>query len=76
LPEIGSVRVEVAAHLEETNSRLISVASKLPKQHNANRKAYFFNAIGPKRRFRCAAAIFLQFGGKAEMPDTFLKRRN
>jgi hypothetical protein len=36
-----SSEVEVAAHQEETNSRLISVASKLPKQHNANRQAYF-----------------------------------
>jgi hypothetical protein len=35
-----------------TNSRLISAASKLPKQHNADQRARFFNAIGHSRDFR------------------------
>ena len=33
-----------------TNSRLISAASKLPKQHNAEQRTPFFNAIDPERR--------------------------
>jgi len=51
LPEIGCGWVEFADHQAARNrSRLISAGSGLLKQHNANRRTYFFNAIDPKRR--------------------------
>ena len=45
----------------KTNSRLFSAGSKLPKQHNANRKAYFFNAIDHLGSGVCIAACDTTF---------------
>jgi len=36
----------------KTDSRLVSAGSKLPRQHNVNRKTSFFNAIDPFRKSR------------------------
>jgi len=54
LPEIafdyvGCVRVKVAANqaVAKPNHWLSSAGSKLPQEHNANRKGYFFDSIDP-----------------------------
>src|SRR5580700_8604077 len=50
LPEIRCRSVELAATQEDQNQQPVhSAASKLPKQHNAKRRTYFFNAIDPER---------------------------
>jgi hypothetical protein len=52
LPEIRCRSVELAATQEAQNQQPVhSAASKLPKQHNAKRRTYFFNAIGHQCRF-------------------------
>ena len=66
LPEIAhqcasSVRVEVAGNHAAAKSNGPAQLSrfKTTQQHNANRKTYFLNSIGPRRhrrhRFCCAA---------------------
>jgi hypothetical protein len=46
LPEIRCRSVELAATQEAQNQQPVhSAASKRPKQHNAKRRTYFFNAI-------------------------------
>jgi hypothetical protein len=51
-PEIGCVRVEVAAHQAAHNQQPAHFSRiKTPKQHNADQRARFFNAIGHLRHF-------------------------
>ena len=61
LPEIGCGWVEFADHQAVRNhSRLISAEPGLLKQHNANRRTYFFNAIGHERPFPDRAHVRLR----------------
>ena len=77
MPEIAhqcasSVRVEVAGNHAAAKSNGPAQLSrfKTTQQHNANRKTYFLNSIGPSRHF-AAAQHFVAFRPKRTLSRIF-----
>ena len=82
LPEIAhqcasSVRVEVAGNHAAAKSNGPAQLSrfKTTQQHNANRKTYFLNSIGPLRQILQRKRMLAFRGVIADVADRCFKRR-